>query len=345
MSYSLTAIMRQSKPLEPGPSVPNTEVKVSKDMTGCTSKVSLQTQRFDSASKLEFTCIEDSGIAITEGANIRFVDNGTPIFNGFLFTAQRTETGEVTYTAYDQLYYLKAKASYAFTNMTLEQIITQIATDFGLQCGTLDPTGYVFPCLIKDNTECLGIIFDALSQVIIRTGTIFVFYDDFGKLTLKKIDKMLVPQMLGNSSLVTGYTYKRDISSETYNRIKLVRPNKETGRADIFIHDDQETQKQWGLLQYYDKVDENLNDAQIDELCKNYLEYRNRVVQNITINSMGLTGLRAGNIVPVRIRQIETLSMNRLLVAEKVTHTYEGNAHTMSVEVKNFDQLGGASWI
>jgi hypothetical protein len=37
--------------------------------------------------------------------------------------------------------------------------------------------------------------------------------------------------------------------------------------------------------------------------------------------------------------------MNRLLLAEKVTHKYDGGAHTMDVEVKNFEQLGGASWI
>jgi hypothetical protein len=60
---------------------------------------------------------------------------------------------------------------------------------------------------------------------------------------------------------------------------------------------------------------------------------------------MGIPGLRAGNVIPVRIRQVQELSMNRLLLAEKVTHKYDGSAHTMDIEVKNFEQLGGASWI
>ena len=347
MSYSLTAITKNStQQLEPGPSVPGQKVTLSKNMTNCTTKISITTQRFNSASKMAFSCVENSGIALEEGSMVQFVDNGTQVFQGFIFTAQRSLGGEVEYTAYDQTYYLKAKASYTFTNMTLEQIITQLATDFGLTIGTLEPTGYVFPCLIKDNTECLGMIYDALSTVIVQTGKIFVFYDDFGKLTLKEVKNMLVQQMLGNKSLVTDYAYKRDISSETYNRIKLVRPNKETGRGEVFMHDDTETQAKWGLLQYYDTVDENLNDAQIDELCQNYLAYYNRVVQSINISAMGVTGLRAGNIIPVRISQIATLSANRLLLAEKVTHNYEGaNIHTMSIEVKNFEQLGGASWI
>ena len=42
---------------------------------------------------------------------------------------------------------------------------------------------------------------------------------------------------------------------------------------------------------------------------------------------------------------VAELSANRILLAEKVSHKYEGNAHTMDIEVKNFEQLGGASWI
>lgn len=347
MGYSLTAISKNSsKQLEPGPSVPNQKVTLSSNLTACTTKVEVTTQRFDNASKMTFTCIEESGIALEEGSMVQFVDNGTQVFQGFIFSASRSMGHTVDYVAYDQLYYLKAKASYAFENVTLEQIITQIASDFGLTVGTLEATGYTFPCLIKENTECLGIIFDALSQVILNTGKIFTFYDDFGKLTLKESKNMLVQHMLGNNSLVTDYTYKRDISSNTYNRIKLVRPNSETGRNEIIMHEDTSTQQTWGLLQYYDKVDENLNDAQIDALAECYLKYYNRVVQSIKISALGITGLRAGCPIPVRISQVATLSANRILLAEKVTHTYEGaSAHTMSVEVKNFEQLGGDSWI
>lgn len=310
-----------------------------------TTEVEITTNRFDSASKMTFETVEETGIAIQNGAAVSFSENGTGIFAGFVFTAKRSKDGTVSYTAYDQLYYLKAKASYTFTNMSLEQIITQIATDFGLTVGTLEATGYVFPCLVKENTECLSIIFNALSQVIVQTGKIFVFYDDFGKLTLKEVKGMLVTSMIGNRSLLTDYTYTRDMASETYNRVKLVRPNKTTGRADTFVHEDTDTIKKWGLLQYYDSVDENLNDAQIDDMCKKYLQYYNRLVQTVSIEALGITGLRAGNIIPVRINEVEDLSKNRLLLAEKVSHKYEGNAHTMKIDVKNFEQLGGASWI
>ena len=267
--------------------------------------------------------------------------DGVKMFKGYVFTAERNRDGEVAYVAYDQLRYLKANASYVFETMTLPQIIQQIAADFNLTCGTLEEPGYAFPCLIKENVSCLDIIFDALAETIIQTGKIYVFYDNAGALSLTEARNMYSTVLLGDGSLVTDYTYKRDIDSDTYNRVKLVRPNKDTGRADTYVHEDTETIGKWGLLQYYDQVDENLNEAQIDQMCAQYLQYYNRVLQTLTIESIGVPGLRAGMIIPVRFGDINDLSVSRLLLAEKVTHTFEADDHTMSIEVKDFGQLGG----
>ena len=191
--------------------------------------------------------------------------------------------------------------------------------------------------------SCLDIIFDALAETIIQTGKIYVFYDNAGALSLTEARNMYSTVLLGDGSLVTDYTYKRDIDSDTYNRVKLVRPNKDTGRADTYVYEDTETIGKWGLLQYYDQVDENLNEAQIDQMCAQYLQYYNRVLQTLTIEAIGVPGLRAGMIIPVRFGDINDLSVSRLLLAEKVTHTFEADDHTMSIEVKDFGQLGGVS--
>ena len=266
---------------------------------------------------------------------------GRKLFKGYIFTIERNREGETTYTAYDQLRYLKANASYVFENMSLSQIIQQIAADFGLTVGTLTETGYIFPCLIKEDESCLDIIFDALSQTIIQTGKIFVFYDNAGSLTLVEARDLLTQTLIGDGSLAIDFTYKRDIDSDTYNRIKLARKNEQSGRTDVYIHEDTETIKKWGVLQYYSVINENLNEAQIDEMCGLYLKYYNRVLQTVTIEALGVPEIRAGSIVPIRIGAVSDLAVSRLLLAEKVTHRFEGGAHTMSIEVKSFEQLGG----
>lgn len=311
------------------------------DYSDVAKSVEIATSRMDSPGKMTFTCLESGGIGIPEGSSVEFAIDGLKIFKGYVFIVERSRDGETTYTAYDQLRYLKANASYVFENMSLSQIIQQIAADFNLTVGALEDTRYVFPCLIKEDTGCLDIIFDALSQTIIQTGKIFLFYDNAGFLTLVEAKRLFTNTLIGEGSLATNYTYKRDIDSDTYNRVKLVRKNEQTGRTDAYIHEDTETIKKWGILQYYSQVDENLNDAQIDQMCQLYLKYYNRVLQTLTIEALGIPEVRAGCIVPIRIGGIEELAISRLLLAEKVTHNFDGNAHTMSIEVKSFEQLGG----
>lgn len=303
------------------------------------------TNRMDSPGKLAFTRIEDGPIAIPEGSSVELAVNGVKVFKGYVFAIERNKEKETSYTAYDQLRYLKANASYTFENMTLTQIVQQIAADFGLTCGTLEDTGYAFPCLLKEDEECLNILYDALKQTIVQTGKIYLLYDNAGAISLIEVKNLLVQTLLGDGSLVTDYTYKRDIDSDTYNRVKLVKKNEETGRTDVYIHEDTDTIKKWGILQYYAQVDENMNEAQIDQLCQMYLQYYNRVLQTITLDAIGEIRIRAGSIVPVQVSGIDDLEMTRLLIAEKVTHTFDGDAHTMSVEVKSFEQLGGMSVI
>lgn len=314
------------------------------DYTDALKKAEITTNRMDSPAKMTFEGVEDDGLALPEGSAVTFTDDGITIFKGFVFTAKRDRYGNVSYTAYDQTRYLKAKQSYTFENQSLEQIITQIATDFNLTLGTLEETGYIFPSLIKENETCLDIIFDALSKTIYQTGKIWIFYDDAGALTLREAKNLQIATVIGDGSMMTDYEYKRDIDNQTYNRVKLARPNADTGRTDVYVYEDTETIAKWGLLQYYDKVDDQLNEAQIDLLCQNYLKYYNKVTQSLTIEAMGIPGIRAGVILPVLINAVESLSFNRILLAEKVTHTYEGSGyHKMKIDVKNFEQLGGAS--
>ena len=365
-------------------------------------EIEFTTNRMDSPGKLKFTCLEDGPIGIPVGRSGEYLVDGMKLFKGFVFTIERTRDGETsytaydqlrylksnasysldnmsfeqiltriagdfgltvgtleetgyvftiertrdgetTYTAYDQLRYLKANASYSFENMSLEQIITRIAGDSGLKVGKLEATGYVFPSLLKENEECLNIVFDALSETIIQTGKLFILYDKAGELTLVEAKNWFTSTMIGDSSLATDYTYKRDIDSDTYNRVKLVRKNEKSGRTDVYVHEDTDNIKKWGLLQYYDEVDEKLNEAQIDAMCKAYLEYYNRVLQTLKLEAIGIPELRAGMILPVKIGDIEDLAISRLLLAEKVTQKWEGENHTMQIEVKSFEQLGGVS--
>ena len=300
------------------------------------------TNRTNSPGKFTFSTVEDKGIDIELGSCVYVNEGGTKLFKGYVFSAERQKNHKVTYTAYDQLRYLKAKASYTFVATSVEDIIRQIASDFGLKVGTLANTGYKIPSLICENETCLDIITEAIAQTIVQTGKIFVFYDDYGELTLKEAGSLIWNKLIGEKSLLSDYSYQRSIDSDTYNQVKLARPNKDTGRADVYIYKDTDAIGQWGLLQYYDVVDENMNSAQIQELCENYLKYYDRVWQTLKLKKVvGAPELRAGWISPVRIDTIAAANVTRLVLTERISHKWTGNSHTMEIEVRNFNDLGG----
>jgi len=117
----------------------------------------LTTNRFDSPAKLVFSCVDAPLIA--EGSSVELMVDGIRMFKGYVFTITENQLGESEYTAYDQLRYLKANASYTFVNMTLAQIIQQIAADFGLTVGNHAWISFMVHCLRQSSKQERYIIF------------------------------------------------------------------------------------------------------------------------------------------------------------------------------------------
>ncbi|HBE87487.1 MAG TPA: hypothetical protein DDW53_22350 [Lachnoclostridium sp.] len=312
----------------------NAEANTMYDYAPITQKVTYTTNRSGSAGKLTFIYLQKP-TNLTEGAKVQFYVDGKEVFQGYVFTIELDRWGFVSVTAYDQLRYLKSNASYSFVGKKLGEIIQQIAVDMQLQVGELEDTGYIIPTLTKENTECLDIAEYGLQVTQYNTGKTFVFFDDFGKLSLREAKNMMSDVLIGNGSILTEYSYKSDIDSDTYNQVKLVRPNKETGQGDTYVFSDQSTIKKWGLLQKYEKVDENLNEAQINQQGNIMMAYYDRVLKTISVDGVGgVTGLRAGAMTMFKIKGVPELASGMFLLLDKVKHTFSDGEHTMNLEAK-----------
>lgn len=213
--------------------------------------VTYTTNRTGEPGKLEFTLNKAGGISFFEGDVVRFSVDGTLVFYGWIFTKSKDRWDVIEVTCYDRVRYLKASASYAFYGQTAGEIIRKIAADFQLDVSGIEDTGYKIPSLIEEEQTCLDIIEEAVQQTLLNTGKIYVFFDDGKGLSLKEAGNMIDKTVIGDKSLLTDYTYKTDIDEQTYNSVKLARPNEETGRADVFVAQDSNTIAQWGLLQLY----------------------------------------------------------------------------------------------
>ncbi len=294
--------------------------------------VTYTTNRTGEPGKLEFTLNKAGGISFFEGDVVCFSVDGTLVFYGWIFTKSKDRWDVIEVTCYDRVRYLKASASYAFYGQTAGEIIRKIAADFQLDVSGIEDTGYKIPSLIEEEQTCLDIIEEAVQQTLLNTGKIYVFFDDGKGLSLKEAGNMIDKTVIGDKSLLTDYTYKTDIDEQTYNSVKLARPNEETGRADVFVAQDSNTIAQWGLLQLYQTVDGDVNDAQVIAQAQATLKYYNQRMRTLSVTSLGVAGLRAGQMVLMKVEGLGDINLDQFVLLEKVTHTFENGSHTMDFD-------------
>lgn len=302
------------------------------ECSNCVTTVSYTTNRTGSPGTLKFTIQKSGDLSFVEGDVVRFSVDGQLVFYGWVFTKIKDRWGVIDVTCYDRLRYLKASASYSFYGQTAGQIITQIAEDFQLDISDLADTGYAIPSLIESEQTCLDIIGEAINQTLLNTGTLYVLYDDGNGIAMKSPEDMKSNVVIGDRSYLTDYTYTTDIDKQTYNCVKLAKPNEETGKVDIYEAMDSDNIARWGLLQLYQSVDGDMNEAQMAAQAEATLQYYNRRMRSLKVSSIGVLGLRAGQMVLMRVQGLGDIDLDQYVMLEKVTHTFENDLHTMEFE-------------
>lgn len=301
--------------------------------SNATTNITYETNRTGSPGTLKFTVLKSGTLSFVEGDIVRFSVDGQLIFCGWVFTKSKDRWGEIDVTCYDRMRYLKANASYSFYGQTAGDIIKQIAEDFQLETADIADTGFAIPSLIETDQSCLDIIQGVVEQTLLNTGKLYVFYDNGDGLCLQLAEDMKSNIMIGDKSLVLDYTYKTDIDEQTYNSVKIAMANEETGKADVYVARDTDNIARWGLLQLYQKVDNDSNSAQLKAQAEATLSYYNRRLRTLKVSSLGVLGLRAGQMILMQIENLGDINLNQWLLIEKITHTFENDKHTMDIEL------------
>lgn len=292
--------------------------------------VQWETERKGVPGKLSFKVFKDDTLNFTEGDAVRLKVDGKNVFYGFVFQKKRDREHIITVTAYDQLRYLKNKDTYVYSNKTASEVVKMLAADFNLQCGTLEDTKFKIESRVEDNQTLFDIIQTALDLTLQNKKEMYVLYDDFGKLTLKNIGNMKVGILIDEDT-GENFDYSSSIDGETYNKIKLAYENEESGKREIYIAQDSSHINQWGVLQYFETIDEKVNGkAKADALLKLY----NQKTRNLTVKgAFGDVRIRGGSLVPVSLN-LGDIVANSFLLVEKVKHTFNESLHTMDLTLR-----------
>lgn len=305
---------------------------ISEIVTGITWK----TTRFGKPGSLDFTLIkkgiyQNVAFQYNNGDIIRFRKDNQNVFYGYIFSIDGGKNEDVRIKCYDQIRYLMAQDTYVFQNVTVTDIIQQIAEDFNLQVGTLADTVYRIPTMVEDGKKLLDMIDKGIVLTEYNTTLNYILFDDFGALSLLNSEDILVPFIIGDGSLMYDYNMKTAIDQDTYNKIKLYKDNKDTGKREIYASQDSANMARWGTLQLYQSVDENLNAAQINQMLEQLMTLKNRESKTLKLNAIGDSRVRAGAYVPIII---EEYGINQPFLVDQCTHSFNGSDHTMNLELK-----------
>ena len=154
--------------------------------------------------------------------------------------------------------------------------------------------------------------------------------------------------IIGDESLLTDYQYEISIDKDTYNRIEFLEniDKSKTGgtQKKTFVgavpETESESQKKWGILKKIVTVRGSSNTEMFNKYKQLVLEASDRISKSITIKAIGLEGLYAGDVFVFDLKKLGVKS--ELFYITSATHNYDGDLHTMSLEVNQSPNLVGA---
>ena len=296
--------------------------------------VTLTTERTDTPGKLEFSVIWDQKLKIEEGNPVKLTVNKKVLFYGFIFTFSHTKSSVVKITAYDQVRYLLNKDTYYFKKQTADSIIKMVAKDYGLRVGSIAETGYTIPARLMDNKTLLDMMQDSLEITLTNNKKLFCLYDKAGKLTLKQSADMKIGLLI-DADTAEDFDYSSTIDSGVYNVIKLVY--EKDGKRTAYVAQDKATQKKWGSLQYFEKIDDTAN---ANNKAKTLLNLYNLKNKALTVrNCLGDVRVRAGCMVLVRLT-LHDMKISNWMLVETCTHKFTNNQHTMTLKLRGGEFAG-----
>jgi hypothetical protein len=305
------------------------------DISQLASDISWETEVSNQPGKLSFTYQEDPTVIISEGSIVSLKVDNKGVFFGYIFKKGKKNDTGIPITAYDQMRYLKNQDTYVISGLTASQLFSKVCKDFQLRHNVVNESGYVLADRVYDNKSLFDIIDWGITETMAYTSNWYMIRDNFGTIEFVNLNSLKTDLFIGDKSLLTDYDYESSIDDDTYNQVKLVKENKNTQKREVYIVKDSSTISKWGLLQYFETVDEEANESQIKERAEQLLKLKNRVTKKLSVTCIGDLKVFAGCGIVLGISDItdETIN-NKYYMVTKCTHNFKNNEHTMSLDLQ-----------
>lgn len=263
------------------------------------------------------------------GKGVLFSYDGKELFRGFIFDADKDETGTITIKAYDILIYTTLNTEeYLFKNKRASDIAKRVLSDFAIPIGSIVKTDYIIPYRLFDGDTLYDIIMTGLKVTYDNTGTKYFMYAEKGKVYIKKKSEQVSYWVISEASNLTGYSISASIK-DVRNKVKL---KAETDENTITaISEDKSNQNNYGTMQYYETVSDEVTYSELSKRAKNLLNKMKKPLDKLSLNDViGIPDVYTGRAVYVYIKD-EGIAKPYYVTSD--THKFLGGKHLMSLEL------------
>ncbi len=270
---------------------------------------------------------------LKEGACILFKVEDKEVFQGFVFSVGNSKGEDLKVKCYDMGIYLKKnKQTYKFNNKKASDIIKIICTDFSIPMGEVDDSGFNIKTLILENKTLFDSIKSAIEMTFKQTGKKYRLFSRMGKIFFKEIDTPKQAIIIEEGANLISIDYTTSID-DLKNRVKLVKEVSKDNDDDV-KSDNKELQEQFGVLQYFEKVKENVNKAQMNERADKLLKEKSKKKEEVRLKALGNIEVSSGEIIFISSPAIDTEGYFKVVQDD---HTFNNGEHMMSLKVERSD--------
>ena len=305
----------------------------SQDMTQLVERIEWKGRKGSSARTLSVTLIDDdgyqharSGIDVEQGHQCIFSYDGAELFRGMFMFQKQGRQKRMELTAYDNgIYLANNQDTFVYEGKTAADIFRDCCNRYGIPMGEVASCSYVIPELTKSKTTAFDAVLDALSLEYDATGIRHYVSSDKGKLSLLTRRENILQWVIESGQNLINYDYTRSIE-DIRTRVKMVTNDgtsvAEAGNAAL--------ESKFGIFQEVMVPDENLTEAEINDLVKSILAEKSASKRTVDLECLGIPDVISGIGVFVIIPE---LNINQTFYVDEDTHIFEDNKHTMRLSM------------
>lgn len=266
-------------------------------------------------------------------------------FKGYIFKTEK-HGFNCDVTAYDQMIYMqKSKDSRTYKDKTADELLLKLCDDYGIHVldnPQIDKCEYKIPERIEENVSLLDMVINAIDLTRENTGKRYHIWDDFGSICLQREDRMAITTSFISQGFIEDFRYTEDLS-DSYTVVKVVQETDDEKKPKEYIVKDDNRVKQYGRLQYYEKLNKDEDGQKKAEAI-----YKDNADIKTSFSVSGAQGdIRARGGVPIYLdffNQDRAEYIRGWYRIDSVSHHFIDGMHTMDLDLTLIGDMMADGW-